>query len=156
MLFNITILTKTSGPDSWCTLDLLRQRSTISETVYSSLKFLLCCACYFRLSAYLYHNSHDDRISIRQEDERSNNIIHTDNSSSSRWFVPQELFNIYCEIMVPMKRHFANGQNRALRDLLTTKLEKIHGTPSSSRCIAVTAGEKCGSYLMRSLVRMLF
>ena len=123
MLFNITILTQTSGPDSWCTLDLLRQRSTISETVYRSLKFLLCCACYFRLSAYLHHNSHDDRISILQEDERSNNIIHTDNSSSSRWFVPQELFNIYCEIMVPMKRHFANGQNRALQDLLTTKLE---------------------------------
>ena len=123
LLFDLSILWRISGCSSWETADNLLSAEKISAEFHEKLTFLLASACYIRLSAYLHHDSHDDRISILQEDERSNNIIHTDNSSSSRWFVPQELFNIYCEIMVPMKRHFANGQNRALQDLLTTKLE---------------------------------
>lgn len=123
ILFNISILTRTSDQDTWITLNLLRQSGIISQTIHKSLHFLLCCACYFRLSAYLHHNSHDDRISILLEDE-SSNPVYSPTSSTSRWFVPQGLFNMYCEFLVPIKRHFAQGQSCALVDLLNRDLRE--------------------------------
>ena len=119
LLFNITILTGIKMDNSWDTLNALHNQRIISTSLYTCLRFLLACACYFRLSSYLYYNSHDDRTSVLQETSSVTKIRKRPGVSSpcDRWYIPLCIFSAHCEHMIPIKRHFSGFEGNILHHL---------------------------------------
>lgn len=114
LLFNISILVGVVNDNSWDTLDDLNSQRLISESLFTSLRFLLACTCYFRLSAYLYHNSHNDRMSLLQETSTVTQIRRRPGLSSpfSRWFIPLGIFFVHFQDMLPVKRLFLSSERQ--------------------------------------------
>ena len=101
LLLDLAILFNVTGDVSWHTLRMLYDRSLVSEEICISLKFILACACYIRLAAYIYHGSHDDRVSIARQMQ---NIPHqTSDWQQRRWFIPRQVFQRMCQHMLPLK-----------------------------------------------------
>ena len=59
LLLDLSIVLQCAEENSWMTADKLLTDGHISNYLHKSLKFMLACACYIRLSAYLYHESHN-------------------------------------------------------------------------------------------------
>ena len=125
LLYNISILSKFIAGDSWNTLRGLRNNGIISQSLYRSLYFLLACACYFRLSAYLYHDSQDDRLSVLPTSSLVSTIASSTNSEISaagrRWYLPQGLFIEHCEHSIITKNHIWQCP-RQIKEHLKTEL----------------------------------
>ena len=108
LLLDVCIVSECAENTSWASLESLAQSGAVSLGLCGSLKFLLAAAAHVRLSTYLHHDSHDDRMSLTQQSaaltKPSSLKLNTD-QSSRRWFVPSELFTAMCSLMIPLKGH---------------------------------------------------
>ena len=85
-------------------MEALAHSGTISQDLFGSLKFLLAAATYIRLSTYLHHDSHDDRMALSQKLNAGIAKASELPKSSQRWFLPSELFTALCTNMMPLKQ----------------------------------------------------
>ena len=99
LLLDICIVSGRIGTSSWQSLGVIRRSSDLSTDCYKSLQFLLAVSTYIRLATYLYHDSHDDRISLASR----TTITPTSKKSSQRWFLDGNFFASICMIMIPLK-----------------------------------------------------
>ena len=84
-----------------------------------SIKFALAAAGYTRLSAYLYHDSHDDRVSVAPEVKSSGPRVAERNHACKSWFLPKGLFCALFSKLSLVKLHLVNTQcNLGLNALL--------------------------------------
>jgi tetratricopeptide (TPR) repeat protein len=117
LLLDLAIVFDCSDENAWLTADKLHSEGHISHHVHDGLKFMLACACYIRLSAYLHHNSHNDSVSVapksvtlqRETDQEGSTLHHT------KWFIPGGLYIPLCEVSMPIKQ--------ALSDLLSNPVQ---------------------------------
>ena len=88
LLFDLAVVNRMYGTDGWDTAEKLRSAGIISEDFYVSLMFQLAVACYARLSAYLYHDSQDERISLASKQITGMNE-HKEKikSAADRWYI---------------------------------------------------------------------
>lgn len=115
LLFDLAIIFNSHGETSWQTLDSLYSSGFISKEIHTSLKFILACACYIRLAAYLYHGSHDDRVSVARQMQVTPHEY--SDRQQRRWFVPTQVFWNMCEHMLPLKQKLASDPGN-IRELL--------------------------------------
>lgn len=111
-----------SGDTAWGTLEALLAHKKVSSEFHSSLLFQLASACNIRLAAYLYHDSHDDRISVAQRFTISDpNLkpLEEDEKQHRRWFVPEGLFFLLSYKMIPMKRYLRDQSVNTIESLIT-------------------------------------
>ena len=101
LLFDLSIVFGVRAESAWQTTHQLLTEGKTSTQLSQVLEFVLACACFIRLSAYLYHNSHDDRISVA---DKEINPGREAASQHRRWFVPVELFISPCDDMIPLKK----------------------------------------------------
>ena len=120
LLFDLSILWRISGCSSWETADKLLSAEKISAEFHEKLTFLLASACYIRLSAYLHHDSHDDRISVAQ---RSAQIVSSSvkGRAERRWYVPIGLFSTISKHLFPLLTDLAKIKISEQTCLQTTK-----------------------------------
>ena len=64
LLLDICIVSECAESTSWESLEALAHSGKISQDLFESMKFLLAAATYIRLSTYLHHDSHDDRMAL--------------------------------------------------------------------------------------------
>ena len=89
LLLDLSIVLQCAEENSWMTADKLLTDGHISNYLHKSLKFMLACACYIRLSAYLYHDSHNDNVSVApksvtlQEEADQDSV----NKHHRKWFI---------------------------------------------------------------------
>lgn len=109
LLFDLSIYYNVVGNTTWDTADLIHSLGKISDQFHRSILFQLACACFIRLSAYLYYDSHDDRISmadtiIRQsyKHKRRKQKRHCE-----RWYVSTGLMLALCNEIIPMKQQLS-------------------------------------------------
>ena len=119
LLLDLCILLRAKMDTSWSTLERLIQENTISTKLGEVLKFSLAAAVYIRLSAYLFHNSHDDRMSVAAS-------IRLKSASPARkrmrWFLPNGLYCKMHATLIPLKsRMSARCGNLKPRDLVTSE-----------------------------------
>ena len=129
LLFDLSILWRISGSSSWETADMLLSKEKISSEFHEKLTFLLASACYIRLSAYLHHDSHDDRISVAQ---RSAPIISSScqGRAETRWYVPIGLFSAIGDQLFPILTDLAKinvSEQTCLRTTMTRTADKMLG-----------------------------
>ena len=105
LLFDLSILWGIRGDSAWETADLLLSKQKITESFHQTLTFLLAGACYIRLSTYLHHNSHDDRLSVAPKISDGQEAGDLFEKSQSRWFVPMGLFAAMSQDMIPLKKY---------------------------------------------------
>lgn len=84
LLLNLRILHGIHSCDLTYIVTLLQSKGIISASVGNCLKFSLCCALYIRLSAYLYHDSQNESISILSSNA-------DDNLYTGACYIPPEL-----------------------------------------------------------------
>lgn len=108
-LTHISILLEAFGPNSWQNLQTLKEQNKISRSLYFTLSFMLACSCYFRLSAYAYYESQDERISLLPISElqeiRPRLFPKISEIAGKRWILSQKLFNLYCRQSISLKNH---------------------------------------------------
>ena len=113
LLLDLAIIYDCPGETSWDTIGKLFHNKNISKQVHDCLNLLLSCACYIRLSAYLYHKSHDDRVSVAQkigqEDTQESQSLYA--KQQRRWFIPNALFTTFCEHLIPLKQMLTDPAN---------------------------------------------
>ena len=101
ILMDISIILGHTKKSSWETLDSFSQQKRLPQYMLSALRFSLAAAVYIRLSAYLYHDSHDDRVSVTQlPKERQSRKV---NQVSRRWFLSQGMFSTLFNKLLPLK-----------------------------------------------------
>ena len=108
LLLDICIVCGCAERTSWASLEALAEQGKVSQDLCSSLKFLLAAATYIRLSTYLHHDSHDDRMALTQQLADNSVLVKRGQStqqSTQRWFLPCELFSGICTLMIPLKRY---------------------------------------------------
>ena len=64
LLMDISIILGRAKQSSWETLDFFTQQKSLTQYILSTLRFSLAAAVFIRLSAYLHHDSQDDRVSV--------------------------------------------------------------------------------------------
>ena len=101
LVYDLSIVFNCFGDSVWETIELLHQRKHISEYVRDSILFQLACACFVRLSTYLHHDSHDDRVSLLQTVQLEHS--YSAKGGESRWPMPGELLFMLCDYMIPLK-----------------------------------------------------
>ena len=101
ILMDISIILGHTKKSSWETLDSFAQQKCLPQYMLSALRFSLATAVYVRLSAYLYHDSHDDRVSVRQlpNEHQSGEGNHV----GRRWFLSQDMFSALFNKLLPLK-----------------------------------------------------
>ena len=122
LLFDVCLMLGIADDTAWGTLDQLLNMKKISSEFHKSLKFQLASACFIRLAAYLYHGSHDDRISVAQRFTISDpNLkpLDEDEQQHRRWFVPEGLFFLLSYMMIPMKRYLCNQSTNIVESLIS-------------------------------------
>ena len=106
LLLDLSIVYNCWGKSSWKTVDELKKLGRISSSLHRDLKFLLACACYIRLSAYLYHDSHHNNVSVAPKCvtvELAQQEAHRPMKYHRQWFTPNKLFMRLCETVIPLK-----------------------------------------------------
>ena len=98
ILLDLTIILGNSSGTSW---ENIEQQSTqaIPQQLSSYLKFALASAIYIRLSAYLHHNSQDNRISVAMQNNQSSSMTR----EGMRWFMPFGLFSALLAKLLPVQ-----------------------------------------------------
>ena len=128
LLFDLAVTNGIFEADAWGTAGQLLATKTISEDFHLCLMFQLAVACYVRLSAYLYHDSQDDRISLASQRVRVN-CQEKDpslNSPGDRWYVHTGLVLALADTMIPMKTALGSP------DVDTARVCKHYSTESTS------------------------
>ena len=110
LLYDVSIIFYKHGDSVWETVENLHECELISDQIRLSILFQLACACYVRLSTYLYHDSHDDRVSVAPTMAAHQCDINP-SKSQARWVVPGNLLHTMCQHMVPLKQRLAQGTN---------------------------------------------
>ena len=132
LLFDLSIVFGVRAESAWQTTHQLLAEGKTSTQLTQVLEFILACACFIRLSAYLYHNSHDDRISVADEEINPGREVAPQHR---RWFVPVELFISLCDDMIPLKKqlksyNFVNTSTLLLETdpsaLQLSKIQTLH------------------------------
>ena len=109
LLLDLSIVFNSVANTSWELIQLLFSPGHISDSLHSSLRFMLACACYIRLSAYLHHDSHNDNVSVAPKytvnlsDGQFPPIRH-----HKRWFTPFTLYVKLCQTTIPIKKQIAS------------------------------------------------
>ena len=139
LLYDLSIIHSCVGHSSWETLDLLHESGHIPSSVYSTLSLLLACACFMRLSAYLTHDSHNDKISVgpRRPVPLQSNDLHV-SSPRQRWFVPDCLFCTLCSWLIPLQEYLSTCSD------ICTKLSTYTHNPSQSDDTLLKISWACG------------
>ena len=109
LVYDLSIVFGCVGDSIWETIDLLHERKHISKQIRKSILFQLACACYVRLSTYLHHDSHDDRVSLLEEFS----VAQTSTTGGvkgdmARWHIPGGLLFSMCDYLIPLKREIQN------------------------------------------------
>ena len=108
ILLDICIVSQCIGTSSWHSLDKLINSARISGDFCMSLRFLVAVSTYIRLATYLYHDSHDDRVSLTMQTTNTPNALEKHNAKTNRntqrWFLPSRLFACICMTMLPLKK----------------------------------------------------
>ena len=96
LVFDLKISHGIVHPTSWEVLETLKDRGFVSSFAYHSLMTLLSISIYSRLSAYAYHSSQNDGMSVLQQ---------TDGGASSNhlWSFPRALLLYYFVYCIPIK-----------------------------------------------------
>ena len=114
LLLDLAIVFRIRSESAWDTLRVLKEEGYLTKAAFDCLSFLLASACFIRLTAYLFHNSHDDRISVANTAGISLDIEASDTPTPyQQWFVPMGLFSLLCMHMIPLIRQLklTNLQN---------------------------------------------
>lgn len=126
LLLDLTIVTHTVTESSWESLNALRCNESISVELHDMLKFLLAAASYMRLSAYLFHDSQDDRISVAPA-IIGGGKMHTSlkhDISQRRWFAPGGIFAAICKRLVIL------NHSLALQPAIDFSIPELHSVDS--------------------------
>lgn len=109
LLLDLSIVLQCSGENAWETADKLLSEGHISDCLHASLKFMLACACYIRLSAYLYHDSHNDRVSVAPKSFTlsKGNDGQQASKRHRKWCTPGGLYLAFCETSMPIKQRLS-------------------------------------------------
>lgn len=112
LLLDLAVIYDCAGESTWKTIGNLFRNKNISKQICTSLNFLLSCACYIRLSAYFFHGSHDDRVSVAL---KTSSEVESETSPSTkqqrRWFIPNKLFTVFYEHLLPLKQMLTEPPN---------------------------------------------
>ena len=100
LLLDISILVGKDADTSWGTLEELMDKDRLSKDMGEALAFCLAAVVYIRLSAYLFHDSHDDRVSVAEEFGGNGGATE---KKHRRWFLPTGLFSKLWEHLLPLK-----------------------------------------------------
>lgn len=102
-----TSLEELKGHIAW--LENITGLSIVDRNMTWSLlkrqKFLLASATYIHLSAYLYYDSHDDRMSVAYQKTATDltDNLNTENSVPRIWSIPEALYSQICTTLIPLK-----------------------------------------------------
>ena len=103
LLYDVSIVFGQIGDSVWETVELLYDSGILSNSVRFSVLFQLACACYMRLSAYLFYDSHEDRISVVLNSNEEHSLAES-SDQLKRWVVPGGMLLEMCRYMVPLKQ----------------------------------------------------
>lgn len=99
LLLDISIIFHTLGNTSWDSVEMLHKNRKMSSCAITAFQFLLAAATYMRLSAYLYHDSQDDRMSVTQHLSSTQYPQNKTNCPRRRWQVSEGLYiTIFCKL----------------------------------------------------------
>ena len=115
ILLDIIIVFGQRSKTSWYALEDLVCHGKISRDVGAVLRFCLAAAVYIRLSAYLYHDSHNDRISLSDSIEKLQAVRR---SVYQLWFLPAGLYSRVCAQITPLKASLSESKTK-VNDLKT-------------------------------------
>ena len=99
ILLDLTIILGNSSGTSWENIEQQSTQQAIPQQLSSYLKFALASAIYIRLSAYLHHNSQDNRISVAMHNNKSLSTTR----EGKRWFMPLGLFSALLAKLLPVQ-----------------------------------------------------
>ena len=116
LLFDLATIWGISGSTSWETADMLHAQGKISSDLHGKLTYLLACACHIRLSAYLHHDSHDDRISVAQR-SATVNCESMMQCARRRLYLSVGLFSAMSDKLIPLKKDLAKMDTKNLEYL---------------------------------------
>lgn len=168
ILLDISIVYCCAGRSSWHSLELLRDRNHISHDVSECLKFILAAATYNRLSAYLYHDSQDDRLSLAQQQDNTLSLdqhrLASCRHEMRRWFLPLGLFSSMCNYMIPLKESLAadgfrpnNFQNLQLRtDTWWSTITTLYYTARWAKVLSILKQSKLSDNPVETAVYIIY
>ena len=127
LLLDLAIVFNTAGTTAWETIHLLKSNGFISDYLHESLSFILACACYIRLSAYLHYDSHNDRISVAPKHKIDHQATqYPVLPQHQRWFTPFDLYVQLCQVSAPIKRQITSLLSSSNVDGCLPKLTEIN------------------------------
>ena len=127
LLLDLAIVFNTAGTTAWETIHLLKSSGFISDYLHESLSFILACACYIRLSAYLHYDSHNDRISVAPKHKIDHQATqYPVLPQHQRWFTPFDLYVQLCQVSAPIKRQITSLLSSSNVDGCLPKLTEIN------------------------------
>lgn len=116
LLLDIVIVLGQQSSTSWEALECLIHQQRISHDIGVALKLSLAAAVFIRLSAYLFYNCHDDKISCLDhfypKTPARTDVYHF-------WSLPVGLFSQVIASMIPLKSCLSKS-NFQIADLQTT------------------------------------
>lgn len=112
LLLNLAILHRSDRKSSWDTISFLKDKGVLSDITQEILRFLLSCACFVRLSAYLVQDSHNDSMSVAQTLQGSSSTNDRCISENQRWHAPFSLFFVMCKHLIPLKNRLQMGTKK--------------------------------------------
>ena len=118
LLLDLSIIKGIAAETSWEALEELHAiaNTLLTQKVIKDLRFTLVAAVYIRLSAYLYHNSQDGRISVALRVSQKSTATATENK---RWFLPQGIYAAF--IAKLMTINIANNETEPDNGLVYIK-----------------------------------
>ena len=145
LLLDVCLVVECIEESSWHSLRKLLEAGTISEDIGSRLKFLLGSATFIRLSAYLYHDSQDDRMSLAPQHLdpcKNTEQQSTESIASRRWVAPSSLIPHVWLFMTPLQTYLASWSFEP------TELKDIAFGDSSQWLTSVIANYYCEKYFV--------
>lgn len=116
LILDLAIVHRIVCDSSWEAMYMLEEHKAISYSIRAKLQYLMSCASFIRLAAYLDHDSHDDRMSVALEGVMTTSIDQSQSGVSlglskmkQRWFVPFGLFLAMCHQMIPLKEQLGKA-----------------------------------------------
>ena len=118
LLLDTCIALNIIGKSSWHSIAQLHDSKCV-EYMSSCFSPMMSIATYIRLACYLYHESHDDRMSVAQSASQKAQVLHhmKQNSDVRRWHIPVELYSKLCEVMLPLKECLRAKELTTIEDL---------------------------------------
>ena len=137
LLLDLATVHNVDGKTACDTAMKLIEQGKISTQFHQSLVFQLACACYIRFSAYLYHDSHDDRVSVA---ERIHDIQTLPDSApatrqGARWHLHAGLLTHLFGHMVSMKDGITKSSNTDDFERACLKFKDVTGRELLMSCI---------------------